>query len=396
MQKDPVHKKLLNELMLKHKACVLIPTYNNGSKLNAVLENLLNLTDYICLVNDGSSDETVTILSRFSDLTVLTHPTNMGKGKALKTGFNYLTEHGFEYAITMDSDGQHFAEDIAVFLKIMDENPNVMVVGARDLNARNMPGKNSFANRFSNFWYKVETGDVLPDTQTGFRAYPLRSVSRLKTFSTKYEFELELLVRLNWMGVKIVSVPIQVDYPADRISHFKPFRDFARISVLNTILVFFALLWFRPKKFFKSLSFSRVRQLLNDAFFDKSESTLKRALSIGTGIFFGIVPIWGYQLVSAIAIAYFFKLNKPLVIIFANISLPPMIPFILYGSIKTGEWINQVQTNFTLSGVSLESVKNNFYVYFTGALVLSVAAALVAVLLTFVVSYLVKLIRILN
>ena len=107
-----------------------------------------------------------------------------------------------------------------------------------------MPRQNTFANRFSNFWFRLQTAQKLDDTQSGFRIYPLESLYGMRLVTSRYEAELELLVFAAWHGVSVKGVPVRVWYApeGERVSHFRPFWDFFRISVLNTILCFGALL----------------------------------------------------------------------------------------------------------------------------------------------------------
>ena len=122
-----------------------------------------------------------------------------------------------------------------------------LVIGSRNLTAEGMPSGNTFANKFSNFWFTVQTGRKLPDTQTGFRVYPLEDLPSLKLLTARYEAELALLVFSAWKNLRIVPVPVRVYYPEDRVSHFRPFADFFRISVLNTVLCVLALVYGYPR-----------------------------------------------------------------------------------------------------------------------------------------------------
>ena len=137
------------------------------------------------------------------------------------------------------------AEDIPLLLKAYSNNPNSLIIGQRSFNNPNMPNKNSFANRFSNFWFKLQTGKKLNDTQTGFRLYPLKKMKRMKPLNNRYEAEYELLVRIAWRNIKLIEQPINVYYPPleERVSHFRPTKDFVRISLLNTFLTIAALFY---------------------------------------------------------------------------------------------------------------------------------------------------------
>ncbi|MDR2130205.1 MAG: glycosyltransferase family 2 protein [Odoribacteraceae bacterium] len=249
-------KGLLDNKMSEWRVCVIIPTYNNARFLPAVLDELLRYTSAIVVVNDGSTDDTAAVLARYqSSVAIVTCRKNRGKGDALGKGFEKAGELGYRYAITMDSDGQHEARDLALFLDALEAHPGAMIIGSRQLKQENMPGKNTFANHFSNFWYAVQTGRRLPDTQTGFRLYPLERMKKMRAFTSRYEAELEWLVRAAWRNIPQVTVPVNVHYlPAgERVTHFRPGVDFLRISLLNTGLVFGAILYGYPSRLIRAL-----------------------------------------------------------------------------------------------------------------------------------------------
>ena len=180
------------------KCVVLIPTYNNEKTLKQVIDSVRLYSPNIMVVNDGSTDSTAEILSKEEGIHIVSYENNRGKGYALKTGLREAINLGYKYAITIDSDGQHYADDIPVFINEIKENPKSLLVGARNLQAENMPSKNTFANKFSNFWYKVETGITLSDTQSGFRLYPLDFIKSTRFITRGYEFEVEVIVRAAW------------------------------------------------------------------------------------------------------------------------------------------------------------------------------------------------------
>lgn len=231
------------------KCCVIIPCYDNAGTVRDVTERALNFCCDVIVVDDGSTDGPAAALQGLP-AKVVRHDRNRGKGQALKTGFRIAASLGFERAITLDSDGQHYPEDIQAFAAALDTHPGSMLVGCRNLRHENMPGGNTFANRFSNFWFKVQTGKRLSDTQCGFRLYQLRKLGSMALLTSRYEAELELLVSQCWKGVDIQEIPIQVYYPpqSQRITHFRPFRDFLRITILNIFLCLFALIYGYPRK----------------------------------------------------------------------------------------------------------------------------------------------------
>ncbi|MGN1353583.1 MAG: glycosyltransferase [Alloprevotella sp.] len=246
--------------------CGLIPTYNNAATLSEVIRGVRAQLGHVIVVNDGSTDATAQVLAqvcgadqaeqRRRGFTVLTHPHNRGKGAALATGLGYARAEGYRYAVTVDADGQHRPSDIPLLLAPLGAHPDALVLGSRrSLSHANKSAGSTFANRFSNFWFAVQTFRRLPDTQCGLRVYPLRRLPRRLRLTSGYEAELTLLVFPVWRGTATIPVDVNVCYPpaAERVSHFRPIRDFARISLLNTWLCFLAVVWGWPRMVWRAL-----------------------------------------------------------------------------------------------------------------------------------------------
>lgn len=242
--------------MKASRVCVVIPTYNNGGTIADVLRRTAPYCSDIIVVNDGCTDDTLRRIQQSGVAArVVSHTPNRGKGAALVAGFRQALALGFHYALTIDSDGQHYPEDIPLFLQALHRHPQALIVGSRNLRQENMPGGNTFANRFSNFWFTVETWQRLPDTQTGYRLYPLRLMPLSWPVTSRYEAELELLVYAAWSGVRLIPVPVRVYYPpqAERVSHFRPTADFVRIAILNTVLCCLAVVYAWPRLLLRKL-----------------------------------------------------------------------------------------------------------------------------------------------
>ncbi|MBR1795557.1 MAG: glycosyltransferase family 2 protein [Bacteroidales bacterium] len=222
----------------------MIPTYNNGGTVAEVVRRVLQQGLPVIVVDDGSTDGTQDALKGLY-IKILRHSQNRGKGIALRTGLEEARRLGYRQALTIDADGQHDPSDIPAL--VAAAAPRTLVVGSRNIAAEGMSSGSTFANRFSNFWFTLQTAHKLPDTQTGFRIYPLEDLPSLKLLTARYEAELTLLVFSAWKGLKLVPVPVKVYYPEDRVSHFRPFADFFRISVLNTVLCVLALLYGYPR-----------------------------------------------------------------------------------------------------------------------------------------------------
>lgn len=243
------------ELLRERGICAVIPTYNNGGTIARVVAGTLEQCRDVIVVNDGSTDTTAQTLASMATegLTVITLNQNSGKGAALKAGFRKALEMGFAYAITLDGDGQHYPEDIATMLHANQEHPGALILGSRMLDGTEQSKGSRFANKFSNFWLWVQTGLRLDDTQTGYRLYPIRKLRGLSLLTARYEAELELVVLASWHGTEIQTVPIRVYYPPkeERVSHFRPGKDFARISLLNTVLCVLAVIYGLPLRLWR-------------------------------------------------------------------------------------------------------------------------------------------------
>ncbi|WP_426274480.1 DUF2062 domain-containing protein [Chryseobacterium sp. S-02] len=367
----------------KKKICVLIPTYNNEKTLKRVIDGVLDYTESIIVINDGSSDSTLQILEKYS-ITVINLSENKGKGNALKTGFRKAKESGYNYAITIDSDGQHYPDDIPVFVEaLLTEKEDVLLIGNRNMSQDGIPKKSSFGNRFSNFWFWFETGIKLEDTQSGYRLYPLHRIPK-KYFTPKFEFEIEIIVRTAWRHVPVKNVPIKVLYdPAERVSHFRPFKDFTRISILNTILVTITLLYIIPRNFVNNFKKKSFRKFIKEDVLESDGSNRTKAFSIALGVFIGFSPFWGFQTLLVISLAVLFKLNKVLAFVASNVSLPPFIPFIIAASLFLGSPFVSGNSDIFSQELNFDLVRNNLLQYVIGSMILASTASVISGVATF-------------
>lgn len=256
MQSDLTDIEQQRRMLRERGICVVIPTYNNAGTIVDVVRRSKEQCDDVIVVCDGCTDDTVALLQQVDGITIVSYPHNGGKGIALKRGFQKALKEGFSYAITLDADGQHFPEDIHIFLEANIDHPEAIIVGQRKgMDSVERTSGSKFANAFSNFWFCVQTGHRLADTQTGYRLYPLKKLPCLSLLTSRYEAELELMVFSSWQGVEIVSKEVNVFYPPkeERVSHFRPIKDFSRIFVLNTCLSILAIVYAYPLKLFRLL-----------------------------------------------------------------------------------------------------------------------------------------------
>ncbi len=335
------------------RICVLVPVYNHALTVGQVARAARRYYPVV-VVDDGSTDGTAAVLAADPECEVVTLPLNQGKGAALEAGFARAAELGFTHAITIDADGQHPVNEIPLLAEACRRQPEAMIIGVRDLKAAGAPFPRRFSNGLSTFWFRRETGVPLTDTQCGFRCYPIESTRKLRIRSPRYAWELEIMVRAAWAGIPLVAQPVGVDYaaPTSRMSHFDPWRDFLQISRLHSRLAMQAFCVPLPLRRVLARGElegvprgQRFRTVLRHLFTEHTQTSGRLALAVGLGLFCGIAPIWGYQMVVAALLAHRFRLNKAIALTASNISFPLAAPFILAGALvlghalRTGAWI---------------------------------------------------------
>ena len=370
------------------KCCVIIPTYNNALTLRNVISEVLEYTGNVIVVNDGSTDATKEIIESFEGLLSIHFPKNKGKGYALRKAIKFAFEQGYNYGITIDSDGQHLPSDLPLFIEKIKENPEAIIIGSRNMEQEGVPGKSSFGNRFSNFWFYIETGNKLPDTQSGYRSYPLFLLHKRRFFGRKYEFEVEVLVRSSWKRIEIIPLPVSVYYAPkpERISHFRPFTDFFRISLLNFVLFFYAILIVNPFRFVKALNKKNIKEFFQKEFIQSGDKDSKIIFSVMLGVFIGVAPVWGWQMALALILAMLLKLNRMITIVACNVSIPPMIPLIIYLSYLFGGIVYHHDVVYMQYShdITLEKIKLNVIQYLIGSLFFGAVLSLISGLGTWI------------
>jgi len=164
---------------------------------------------------------------------------NRGKGAALRAGLARLADAGVGRALSMDGDGQHLGTEIPRLLAASDAAPAALIIGARRVEGQEVRPIKLFGNRFANRWVEIACGCALPDTQSGFRVYPLPETLWLGARAERFAFETEVLIRAARVGMEIRSEPVAVYYPpaAQRFSHYRPWRDTLRIIAVVVRLI---------------------------------------------------------------------------------------------------------------------------------------------------------------
>lgn len=212
---------------------IVIPAYKPDEKCRNTIHEILTAGfQRIIIVDDGSGPEYTDFfesLKPISEVTVLRHAANQGKGRALKTAFHYILNQKLPYEaiITADADGQHLASDMLKIGRQLEKSPQHVVLGARDFTKKDVPFRSRFGNRFTRLLFRLSTGATLTDTQTGLRGIPVHHLPELLTvLGERFEYEMNMLAALRRNRVVISEVMIETVYiENNRSSHFHPLRD---------------------------------------------------------------------------------------------------------------------------------------------------------------------------
>lgn len=204
---------------------VVIPVYNEEKNISGVVSGVLKKTDDMLVVDDGSSDGTLNILKGMGVAHLSQR--HMGKGAALRAGFRYAIDKGYEWVITMDGDGQHDSGEIPRIEAAMRTNGTDMIIGSRMHATSEMPFLRLATNRFMSYLISMVSGCVLPDTQCGFRAIRCRVLERITLRTSHYDTESELIIKAGRAGFRLTSIPIVTIYNGSK-SSINKFTDTIR------------------------------------------------------------------------------------------------------------------------------------------------------------------------
>ena len=219
---------------------VLIPAYKPQERLVGYVDELaVSGFRRIVVVDDGSGEG---FRSVFDELeakpfcSVLRHPSNQGKGIALKTGFAHIVEHHRDAVgvLTADADGQHVCEDCVRVAQAMSDGSESAVIGSRNFTFGKIPFRSWLGNRWSSLSFAIVFGRWLPDTQTGLRAFPISMLPLVMTApGERYEYEMGVLIAMVRNLAPVKTVPIRTIYEdGNASSHFSPLKDTIRINRL--------------------------------------------------------------------------------------------------------------------------------------------------------------------
>ena len=203
--------------------CLLLPAYNEAKTIGQVVREASEFVNDILVIDDGSVDKTAQIAEEASGK-VIKHSTNLGKGMALRTGFDYVSQKGYDLIATMDSDGQHQPSDLPRFIDYFKNNKPDIIIGARIHDRIKMPRHRRFNNWLVSSVGSALCGQEVKDFQSGFRLIRTEVLRSVELHTERYETESELLIKAGRIGFKIQSIPINTIYNAE-VSNIKPLRE---------------------------------------------------------------------------------------------------------------------------------------------------------------------------
>lgn len=314
---------------------IVIPYFDHPRTLRQVALEARQTGMAVLVVDDGSSCPAASLLAGL-DVMTLRLPVNRGKGAGIQAACGYALAHSFTHLITLDADGQHRPAEATRFLEVAHESPWAITVGVRQPAGptRRFPLASRFGRSFSNFWFRLQTGQRLGDTQSGFRCYPVAVLSGLRLRCRRYTFEAEVLVKAAWAGVPLRSLDVTVIYPegSEHVSHFRGGLDNLRFSLLNAHLTLRSLvplphrrLACLPSRTGTVVSLLHPWRSLR-AVLHESNDPLRLGLAAALGVLFGATPLLGLHTVTILASAGYLRLNRPIAVAASQVCMPPLVP----------------------------------------------------------------------
>jgi len=376
------------------KIMIVIPVYNNPETVRDVVIRTLEIHDKVMVVDDGSNEIVADILSGL-DVHVIRHSKNRGKGAAILTGALEAGRLGMTHIVTIDADGQHDPADFRQFMPVMRQNPHAIIIGKRYFQGTKTPRLSIFGRSFSNFWMRIQTGKSLGDTQSGFRAYPLAVLDNLNLHERHYSFEVEVLVKAAWAGIKILEVNISVYYPPaeKRISHFRGFMDNFRISLLNSKLTMRSVAPIPHRKIIFIEDNARSITVLHPikslkTLLTENTSPEKLAAAGALGVFLGALPLIACHTIVIILATGFLRFNKVVALSASQLCMPPIVPALC---IETGYFMRNGRflTNISLETIGYQALQR-LYEWLIGSLLLGPVMGFLVGLLIYIVALLIE------
>lgn len=380
------------------KFCVVIPVFDHAATVADVVQGAARHLGTVIVVRggrlDGSGDTATAVAPELPDgctLEILRLPANEGKGAAILAGLRRAAKLGFSHAVVLDADGQYRPSDVPRLLAASSADSRAIVVGARKLGGEGIPRVSHVGRWVSNFWTLRTTGFELPDAQCGSRVYPVAEVLALPLHCQRYDFEVEVLVRGAWAGLTLVSAPINVWYPprAEKVSHARALVNKLRISLTYTRLALRRLVPTRSAWRDTAMTRRPKPRGLRDGLRWLREASVsgtrpaELGLAVGVGVFIGASPLWGLHSLLSLYVGARLRLNLVAAFIGSNVSMPLVVPYLVFASIECGHWMTHGEfVDLRPAALSPAAIPGYLVQYVIGSLVVATVLATVMGLAT--------------
>jgi len=242
---DGEHAAAVPTTSASYRPCIIIPFYRHEGAIDGVVQRLKRFGLTCWIVDDGSGEPSRAVLQDIAQreaswVQLCGYAQNRGKGEAVMTGCALAQAAGYTHAVQIDADGQHETDDLPQLLALSRAQPEALVTAIPVYDA-SVPKARLYGRYLTHFWVWVETLSLrIRDSMCGFRVYPLApalALWRQGSVGRRMDFDTEIMVRMFWRGVPVLSVPSRVTYPADGVSHFRMLRDNVRLTAMHLRLV---------------------------------------------------------------------------------------------------------------------------------------------------------------
>ncbi len=372
---------------VQNRCAVLIPVYNNEKSISRIIEQSLQFCSDVIVVDDGSTDNTNSLIAKHPEISQLVNHSNDGKGCAIRMGFQYAFDEGFTHVITLDADGEHNPNEIPHFLESLQSNSDSILIGSEYIStdskiaSKGKKVEKRIARRVGNSLMQLFTGFKLTNSHSNYRLYPLKPLEPLELKSRRFEYEQEILIESAWAGVPLKEVsidPVSIS-PEEYVSHTSTVKDFFRLVRVHGRASFRHFLTpFSSLKVEGNTTREKIRNIIKREL--TSHTTPREASkAFSLGVFMGIFPVHGFQVVILMLLASKFKLNRPISFLGVNISIAPLLPFIIVAAVKVGDIF--LPGSVDTSGINENLIQEGgegFIAFIVGSAILAPILAVIA------------------
>lgn len=374
------------------KIIIVIPVYNHFATLPGVVNGALAVHDDVMVVDNSSTDKSADIMAGLN-VHLIHHEKYLGKGAAIKTAALAARKLGMTHIVTIDANGRYGPADFHLFTDALKKNLDSIIVGRRNLQKGEVPVLYRFSRRLANFWFQVQTGKSLGDVRCTFRAYPLAVLENLTLRTRRNSFEVEVLTKAAWAGIKLNEVNLSAYFHQPEKHNFNFIIDNLRVTLFNFHLTMRSIVpWPHQKIISKDRSGKKISVLhpLRSIKTLLTENTSPRQLAAACalGVFLGTLPLIGFHNITILFAASYFRLNKVVALTTSGLCVPPFVPALCIEAgyfIRHGTFLTEISIK-TLGYQALERI----YEWLIGSLVLAPVFAVLVGGIIFLVALFLK------